>query len=191
MTDQAETIIEQPKAKRGPKKGYRKQSAAGLSIDESTRENAVMTDSRDPNDELVAERIRVPLGSGQDQWMRGYKLDEKNFHYHMFHESQTRGGRVAQANGAFYEHCQIGGENIKRPAGNGWDYLMRIPKKYWQEDMAASRARREKMRKATQTLKGDEKLQEYGVDTKTGRPVFEGETPVKRSSTVAHNPYSE
>jgi hypothetical protein len=188
MTEQIEAVEPKPKAKRGPKP--RQQSAAGLSAAESTRLEIPMGEGRDPNEQVLQERVRVPLGEGQDQWLRGYKLDWDNFHYHLFHESSTRGGRVAKADQAFYEHCQVNGENLRRPAGNGWDYLMKLPKKYWAQDMAASRARREALRKSTQTIQGDEKLQEYGIDSK-GRPVFAGETPVKRSSSVAHNPYSE
>lgn len=186
---ESEAVETKVKAKPGPKP--RERSAAGLSVDEAHREGITMGDDRDPNVAVEQERVRIPLNSGQKQSLRGYKLDWDNFHYRWFHESATRGGRVIEAKEAFYEACvDAQGSAITTPSGAGRDYLMRLPKKYWQQDMAASRARREKLRQVTQTLKGDDKLQEYGVDNK-GRPVFEGETPVRRSSTVAHNPYSE
>jgi hypothetical protein len=186
-----EALIEaKPKGKPGRKP--RERSAAGLSVDEAHREGITMGDDRDPNTAVEQERVRIPLNSGQKQSLRGYKLDWNHYQYRWFHESATRGGRVVEAEQAFYEKCVDGeGNAIRTPSGAGWDYLMRLPKKYWLEDMAASRARRNKLRQSTQELKGDGKIQEYGVDTKTGRPVFDGETPVKRSSSVAPNPYSE
>lgn len=170
--------------KRGPKP--REQSAAGLTTFETQRAGLSMADSRDPNEAVKAERIRIPLGTGQDQWLGGYKLDWDNFHYHMFHESQTRGGRVAEADMAFYEHCQLNGENIKRPSGAGWDYLMRIPQKYYQEDMARARKQRQAIESDMNTLKSKDGIQDYGID-KAGRPVFDGEAPVKHG--VSENPY--
>jgi len=147
-----------------------------------------MTDDRDPNREVEQERIRVPLGAGQNQWLRGYVLDWDNYHYHMFHESSTRGGRVAEADMAFYEHCQLGGENIKRPAGNGWDYLMRIPRKYYAQDMEAARHKRKGIETQMNTLKSTDKIQDYGIDPKSGRPIFDGEAVAKQSSS--DNPYA-
>lgn len=174
------------------KDSARERSAAGLSVDEAHRTGITMGNARDPNTKVEQERVRIPLNSGQNHAWSGYPFDWDNYHYHTFHESPSRQGRIQKAKEAFYEHCtdRNSGENLKCSAGAGFDYLMRLPKKYWQEDMAASRAKRERLRMAEQTLKGDGKLQEYGIDSKSGRPVFEGETPVKRSSTVADNPYA-
>lgn len=178
-------MSESNEVKRGP---GRPRTAAGLTVFEAQREGVTMDDSRDPNKSVEAERVRIPLGSGQDQWLRGYQLDWKNFHYHLFHESGTRGGRVAEADQAFYEHCVIGGENIKRPAGNGWDYLMRIPQKYYQEDMASARAKSHVIETQMNTLKTSGPVQDYGVDPKSGRPIFDGEAVAKQS--VSDNPYA-
>lgn len=173
--------------KPGPKP--RQRSAAGLSVDEAHREGITMGDGRDPNTAVEQERIRIPLDSGMNHSLNGYKLDEKNFHHRWFHESQTRQGRVAAAEGAFYEHCTDGsGEIIKRASGAGHDYLMRLPMKYYKQDVQRSRERREKMRLVTNTVKGSDKLQEYGVDAK-GRPVFEGDAPAQRSVSTGDNPY--
>jgi hypothetical protein len=189
MSDAAEV---QTTERKKPGRKPRERSAAGLSIEESQRAGLSMNenDSRDPNSQLRNERVRIPMGAGQDQWLRGYVLDTENFHYHLFHESQTRGGRVAEADGAFYEHCQINGENIKRPSGSGFDYLMRLPIKYYQQDMQRDRDRRNLLEKNHTKLSGDDKLQEYGVD-KHGRPVFDEARPSRQSTTQSRNPYAD
>lgn len=194
MSDIIETteVAVKPKGKPG-RKPARERSAAGLSLDEAHRDGINVTgEGRDSNEAVEQSRVRIPLNSGHKQSLRGYKMEEDKFHYRWFHESATRGGRIAEALEAFYEHCvDKQGNNITTPSGAGRDYLMRLPKKYWQQDMQASRDRRNALKVATQTLTGDEKLQEYGVDTKTGRPVFEGETPVKRSTSTTQNPYAD
>ncbi len=184
MNDSIETKV---KGKPGPKP--REQSAAGLTIFEAQREGLTKDDSRDPNKRVEAERVRIPFGAGQDQWLNGYHLDWDNYHYHEFHESATRGGRIAEADRAFYEHCQINGENIKRPSGNGWSYLMRIPQKYYQEDMANARKRHKAIEKDMNTLKSKDGIQDYAVDVKSGRPVLEGSADVAKHS-VSENPYA-
>ncbi len=176
-----------PKAKAKPGPKPRERSAAGLTPFESTREGLTMTDGRDSNDLVQQERIRVPLGHGQDQWMRGYKLDTVNYHYQIFHESATRGGRIAEADQALFEHCEINGDNIKRPSGSGWDYLMRLPMKYHLEDLQRDKDRRKAMERGHSQLKSDDKLQEYGVDSK-GRPVFDGEAV--GHTKESDNPYA-
>lgn len=177
----SDTIENAPK-KRGPKP--RDRSAAGLSVVEAHREGIIMGDTRDPNTAVEQERVRIPMNAGQNQSLRGYKLDWENFHYKWFHESQTRAGRVAKAQEAFYEHClDPQGNAITTPSGAGTDYLMRLPKKYWLDDMRESRMRREAARKAEERLGKNE----YAVD-RHGRPVDEGEVIVQRS--VSDNPYA-
>lgn len=178
---------EQTIEKKKPGRPARQRSAAGLSVDEAHRTGIVMGDERDSNTAVVQERVRVPLNSGQQQSLRGYTLDWANFHYYWFHESAGRGGRINEALEAFYEHCQLNGENIKTPAGSGWDYLMRLPIKYYREDVKRARDQREALAKQQDKLKGDDKLQEYGVD-RYGKPIFEGEAPAHQSSS--DNPYA-
>lgn len=185
MTEQA--IAEAPERKK-PGRKPRERSAAGLSVDQAHREGVVMGDTRDPNTAVAQERVRIPLDSGQNHTLNGYEMDEKKFHYRWFHESQTRQGRIAAAEGAFYEHCVQDGEIIKRASGAGHDYLMRLPIKYYREDVQRSREKREKMRKVTNTLKGNDKLQEYSVD-KMGQPVFDGEARAQLSTSTGENPY--
>jgi hypothetical protein len=193
----AETPETAPVAKgkpgRKPKMEARERSSSGLSVDQAHDMGLNVTgEGRDPNEKVEQERVRIPLNSGQKQSLRGYKLDWDNYHYRWFHESQTRGGRVAEALEAFYEHCtNPSGDNIKTPSGAGFDYLMRLPKKYWNQDVEASRARRNSMRAANNQISGNDKLQEYGIDTKTGERKFSGENPVKRSTSTSHNPYAD
>jgi hypothetical protein len=162
----------------------RDRSAAGISVDEAMHDGIVMGDTRDPNTEVMQERIRVSLNSGKRQTENGYVLDWDNYHYCRFHESPTRPGRIAVAQEAFYEHCtDPAGNIIKNPSGAGFDYLMRLPKKYWAEDMKAAKDKRMALRSRVAQLKPGE----YTVDEK-GRPREDGEVHVSRKSSV--NPYS-
>lgn len=165
-------------------KEYRDRNVSGLSVDQAHREGIVMGDSRDPNAAVEQERVRVPLTSGQKLSLRGYKLDWANFHYHWVHDDPGRPGRVQAYKAAFYEHClHEDGSVICTPSGAGMDYLMRLPSKYHQEDVRASRDRRLAARRRESVLKDGE----YTVD-RQGRAVDEGEVVVRRS--VSENPYA-
>lgn len=162
----------------------RERSAAGLSVDEAHREGITLEDSRDPNAKVIQQRQRVPMNSGQKLSLRGYKLDEENYQYKWFLDEGNQSGRILDAENAFYERCTLAdGSTLTANAGNSTMYLMRLPKKYWLEDMAASKAKREAMRRREAQLKPGE----YTVD-KQGRAVDEGEVIVKRS--VSDNPYA-
>lgn len=178
------TEVTQPKPRGRP----RGPSPAGLTAFEKTREGVGMDDGRDPNNAVKAERVRVPLGSGQQTWFMNYEFDWDNYYYYTFHEEATRGGRVAEAINAAYEHCQIAGENIKRPSGNGWDYLMRLPMEYHLEDLERQRQRNKALESAQNTLKSGNGIQEYGINPKTGRAFTEGEAVAVQSSS--DNPYA-
>ena len=166
--------------KRGP---GRPRSPAGLTPFEKSREGLDMSEGRDPNDQVKAQRQRIPLGSGQSAWFMNYPFEHDKYYYYTFHEDGTRGGRVIEATNAFYEHCTINGENIKRPSGSGFDYLMRLPLRYHEEDLAAQRERRERIERSQNMLKENE----YTVDNR-GRPVFDGEALAHQS--VSENPYA-
>lgn len=173
---------------RKPGRPPRAQSPAGLTPFERTAEGLDMSDGRDPNSAELAKRVRVPLGSGQSVWFMNYPFDHDNYYYYTFHDDANRGGRIAEALAAFYEHCQINGENVKRPSGNGWDYLMRLPMEYHLEDMERQKQRANALEKAQNTLKSTDKIQDYGIDPKSGRPIFEGEAIAKQHSS--DNPYT-
>lgn len=159
----------------------RDRSTSDLSVDEAHREGIVMSESRDPNDAVEQARVRVPLTSGQKLSLRGYKLDTKNYHYHWFQDDP---GRIESAEEAFFEKCHMNGADIKAPSGGGYSYLMRLPIKYHLEDVLASHERRNKARQQQIMLKKGE----YTVDGR-GRPQYEGEMVVKRSTST--NPYAD
>jgi hypothetical protein len=178
MTSQTEPKTRQ---KPGRKAKPRERDASGLSVDEAHREGITMGDTRDPNTKVAQERVRIPMNAGQKLSLRGYNLDTKAYHYHWFHESPSRPGTLVDAKGAFYEHCQIDGQNVVTPSGSGTDYLMRLPIKYHLEDMQAAKDKRAKMRQS-QTAVGKG---EYAPTT-TGREG--GHSSVVHSSTST-NPY--
>lgn len=161
----------------------RQRDAGALSVDEAHRTGITMGDTRDPNTEAKQKRVRVPVNSGQNLSLRGYELDEENFHYYWVHESPSRPGQLEAYKAAFYEHCQINGSNLTTPSGGGIDYLMRLPKEYWLEDMAAARKKRDDMRRRDNKLSAGE----YTTDAQ-GRSVESGEVIVRRSTS--DNPYS-
>jgi len=133
---------------------------------------------------VLQERVRIPMSSGQKLSLRGYKLDEENYHYHWFSEQDARSGRVLDAENAFYEVCTlVDGSALTTSSGGATQYLMRLPKRYWREDMAASKEKREAMRRRDAQLKQGE----YTVD-RHGRPVEDGEVIVNRRTN--DNPYA-
>jgi hypothetical protein len=166
--------------KRGP---GRPRSAAGLSVDEAQREGVVMGDDRDPNTEVQQARVRIPMNTGQKLSLRGVKLDKEKYHYKWMYEGPDRLGVLESAKDALYEHVtDNSGAIMKSPSGAGFQYLMRLPKQYWKEDMQASKEKRLAMRRRNNAV---EKGQ-YTVDAK-GRAVHEGEVVVARKSS--NNPY--
>lgn len=164
-------------------KEYRERSASDISVDQAHREGITMGDDRDPNTKVQQERVRVPVNAGENLSLRGYSLDWDNYHYRWVYEDANKQGRVAAYEAAFYELCQHQGVNLQTSSGGGVSYLMRLPKKYWDEDMLAARKKNEAIRRRdNQLAKG-----EYTVDAQ-GRAVDEGEVIVRRS--VSDNPYS-
>lgn len=196
MTEQAAAVLGAAPAKRGPKpktsQAIERQRPIGeISADEAQRTGQIMGDPRDPNAEIAQTRVRIPLNSGQKLSLRGYKLDWDNYHYHWFHESDVSGGRIADAKEAAYEHCvHPDNSHITAPSGSGKQFLMRLPRKYWLEDMAASRDRRNALRKKEAQLGKDE----YTTDER-GRIVTKGEMHVKQrvsgSLSNAPNPFAD
>jgi hypothetical protein len=199
MTEQLGAVLgnsEQAPAKRGPKPKApqatdRQRPIGETSVDEAQRTGQIMGDPRDANAAVTQSRVRIPLNSGQKLSLRGYKLDWDNFHYHWFSEKSDQMGRVADALEAAYEHCKHpDGSNITSPSGAGKTYLMRVPKKFWLEDMAASRDRRNALRKKEAQLGKNE----YTTDDR-GRIVTKGEMHVKQHvsdrMSSAPNPFAD
>lgn len=164
-------------------KTARARSATEVSVDEAHREGLTMTEERDPNAEVMQERVRIPFNAGQKLSLRGYKLEPDKFHYRWFHEDPTRPGIIPAALEAFYEHCTMNGQPIKAPSGAGADYLMRLPMEYHRDDLKAAKEKRAKLRQRDSKLADNE----YTTDDK-GRPVYEGEVRVNRKQS--DNPYA-
>jgi len=78
---------------------------------------------------------RVKLGQGSKLALAEQYATNKDLHYHLFLDHP---GELEGAQGAWYEFVKNEqGENVKLPAGNGLThYLMAIPKKLYEEDMA-------------------------------------------------------
>jgi hypothetical protein len=165
-------------------KEYRQRSVADVSVDEAHREGLVMCDTRDPNTKAKQDRERVPVNSGQVLSLRGYTLDPDFRHYWVY-EDPTRPTMVEAYKSAFYEHCVSPWDNqiITAASGAGKQYLMRLPMKYYLEDMAAAKKKRDDLRRRDNKLNPGE----YTVD-KFGKPVEDGEVIVRRSAS--NNPYA-
>lgn len=74
---------------------------------------------------------RVPMGTTLTLEFGSLVADE-NYHYHVFSD---RGGRIAQAKQAWYEHVKDEqGDNVVRHKGPYTQFLMCVEKKYWDQD---------------------------------------------------------
>ena len=79
---------------------------------------------------------------------------DKNYHYRVFSD---RDGRIEQAKAAWYEHVKDhNGNNVVRHAGKYPQYLMRIEKKYWEEDQKLKQDQVSSKLREEQRLAADE-----------------------------------
>ena len=116
-----------------------------------------------------SKKQRVPLGARNRLSFSG--LDNKNFVYRVINDD---GDRLMRAQDAGYEFVasdkKMGdvrvaegttpGSNVAKPVGNGMTgYLMRIPKKFHEEDQAAKEAT---IRKTEESMKPDTTAGQYG-----------------------------
>lgn len=78
---------------------------------------------------------RIPLGQGSKLSL-AERYVKKGFHHYLFLDKP---GELESAQAAYYEFVKDeNGDKVKMPAGNGLNhYLMCIPKKLYDEDMAA------------------------------------------------------
>ena len=78
---------------------------------------------------------RIKLGQGSKLALANAYATDKTKHYHLFLDNP---GELEGAQGAWYEFVKnVDGDKVKIPAGNGLThYLMAIPKKLYDEDMA-------------------------------------------------------
>ena len=109
-------------------------------------ENATLTlgGNTQTKDQKVREPKRPPrirMGVGQNLSVSEELLDRDKFAYRWFAENNTKGGRVAAAKGAYWEHVDVDGSNLSRPSGEDTLYLMRLPIEYYEEDQQLKRQR--------------------------------------------------
>ncbi len=85
---------------------------------------------------------RIRLNAGMNLHVPEALLDRDKFAYRWFAENAIKGGRVDSAKGAYWEHVTAEqGSNVRRPSGQDQMFLMRLEKKYWEEDRELKRAR--------------------------------------------------
>lgn len=98
---------------------------------------------------------RVPMGSSLSLEF-GTIVDDPNYHFHVFSD---RDGRIDQAKQGWYEHVKDNnGDNIVRHSGPYAQYLMKIHKKYWDEDQKLKQDKQSAKIQGEQTLALDEYL---------------------------------
>ena len=84
----------------------------------------------------VKRPTRIPLGQGSKLSLAENYATDKTKHYHLFLDKP---GELEGAEKAWYDFVKDdSGNKVKIPAGNGLThYLMSIPKKLYEEDMAS------------------------------------------------------
>jgi hypothetical protein len=106
--------------------------------DRSQAGNAQTGDQRDPNNGVRPRRVSMAAGKNLD--IHGVVLDEENFYYRWFLDSETRGGRIQRAEAAGYEYVtDLEGRKLTRPSGGGTMFLMKLPMEYRLEDLQLKR----------------------------------------------------
>ncbi len=142
----------------------------------------IQTDPRDPNKD--ARPPRVPMGQGRNLEFSQVKFERDKFHYYAYLEHPEKPGRIRKAEAAYWEYVTDSrGQKVTAAAGSGMHYLMKLPLKYWKEDLDSKKiAVARRMEKENSIGVG-----EYAPDAATGRP--EGGTSVITSDT-SDNPYN-
>lgn len=99
------------------------------------------------------DQAHTPSRPARVRMVAGQKLavgrKDPNFEYRWFNDKP---GRLDSAQAAWWEFVSEGGERIKRHAGTDTMYLMRIEKKYFDEDQNL------KQRNVVDTLKAENNL---------------------------------
>lgn len=149
---------------------------------------AASIDPRNPN---VDSPTRIPLGRSSKVDFSDVEMDRENFAYYAFLDDPQRPGVIGQAKAAFWEECvNMYGQPARRPGGYNTEHvLMRLPMKYWKEDLDKDKKAREAMMADAGTLKkeGKNTPEEY-APTSGGKP--EGGDSLFVSKKVSDNPYT-
>ena len=91
-------------------------------------------DDRDPNLETRPPRVR--LQGGKKLAFEDVEFERGKFHYYAFLDDPGRPGRINNAKAAYWETVyNVHGQPATRPAGQGTHVLMKLPLKYWKEDL--------------------------------------------------------
>lgn len=138
----------------------KKASTKRARVNADTREDQAKglganVDPRDPNAETRPPRVQ--MGRGGNLTFSEAEMDKEKFHYYAFYDNPDRPGRIEQAKAAYWEHVtNREGQPITRPAGGGLHYLMRLPIKYWLEDLMVKKEKiRARMVGETKVGKGE------------------------------------
>ncbi len=98
---------------------------------------------------------RVAMGASLKLGYHG-EMDTENYHYRWVSD---RDGRTQQALQAWYEHVKDhNGDNVVRHVGAYAQFLMRVEKKYWDEDQKLKQDKLAAKLQQEQKLKADEYL---------------------------------
>tara|TARA_R110000744_G_scaffold246942_1_gene363466 strand:- start:30391 stop:30795 length:405 start_codon:yes stop_codon:yes gene_type:complete len=99
---------------------------------------------------------RVPMGSTAKLGYPSSKMDTEQYQYRWF---QDKEGRIDQAKQAWWEQVkEEDGEIVRRASGAFPMFLMRIEKKYWEEDQQLKHQRVIATMQEEQKLSSDEYL---------------------------------
>ena len=96
---------------------------------------------------------RLPMGATLKLEF-GNLCDDPKYHFRVISE---RDGRIEQAKQAWYEHVKDhNGDNVVRHGGQYKQYLMKIEKKYWDQDQQLKQKKLAAKLRQEQVLKADE-----------------------------------
>ncbi len=85
---------------------------------------------------------RVPMNAGKNLDVPRQYINDPDFKYRWFAESNIKGGRVAAAHAAWWEHVTDDqGKNHTRVSGTDTMYLMKLDMESWEEDQELKRQR--------------------------------------------------
>lgn len=117
----------------------RQRSAADMTESQALSQGITSENPRDPNS--GKRPPRVPLQNSLNLKVPGYEFDWDNYQYRFFSESVKRPTRIQDAKAAYWEPCTDHENNpiIRNNGSGGKTHLMRLPKEYWEEDLAAKR----------------------------------------------------
>lgn len=125
---------------------------------------------------------RIQMGAGVNLHVPESLLDREAYAYRWFAENSVKGGRIASAQGAYWEHVVVDGNNLIRPSGQDQFYLMKLEIQYWEEDQRLKRSR------VTATLEKESGIGDGEYAPTPGGRAEGGNSAITRETS--DNPYS-